>query len=464
MTSRLRLLFALVPALALVPACENGPPPDPGSIRGRPDPSHGPITDGDIDGDGVANDADNCPSLANADQRDVCEYPFPPPEPTGDPTVDGIARLNFWRDILGLDPVENDEALTAGCQAHIDYMQAVAMEMGQPFVILDEEDPGHPSYTAEGAEAAGSALLGFGYPNAQSGINGWLDLVFHRLPLIHPGLHHVGLAFEIAGSTGAGYLCVRVDAGTDGSRAAPHPILWPPGDSAFANPVFAGGELPCANVGTPTTVMECNPGALIPSLGLHGRTISDVTATMTRTDTGEAVEILQTFRDGGPGPVERGGLVEGSIVIAPPEGSEIAPTEYEVRVSATVDGAAQEYRWRFRAGPAIDQSLACDVFRRMNFSFDRAVDVTAATFRARVCDMPMFYRVRDAGSWRITLDYDPRYGDLELVAYDASRAEVGHVMENDGREQLEGVPGMGYVEVRGAGGAQGGYVLLVEPM
>ncbi|MDQ3037215.1 MAG: thrombospondin type 3 repeat-containing protein [Myxococcota bacterium] len=456
--SRLRLLFVALSLLTTSVACETASPPlDPVDAIGRPDPTHGAITDDDIDGDGIANDADNCPSLANADQRDVCAYEFPAPEPTGDATADGIARLNFWREILGLGTVDDDPALTAGCQAHIDYMQAVAAEMGEPFVILDEQDPAHASYTAEGAMAAESALLGYGYPDAASAVNGWLDLVFHRLPLIHPGLTRVGLAYD------ARYFCIRVDEGTDTSAVAPHPILWPPGDSAFASPVFRGGELPCANVGTPTTVMSCDPGALIPSLGLHGHTISGVSASMARTDTGEQVEILHALHAGGSTPVEMGGLVAGSIVIAPPAGSEIAPTEYEVRVAATVDGMPEEYRWRFRAGPAISQELPCDVFGRTNFSFERAVDVTAATFRAQLCEQPMFYRVREAGSWRITLDYDPRYGDLELIAYDASRAEIGHVAENDGREQLDGVPGMGFVEVRGAGGATGGYVLLVEP-
>lgn len=456
---RLHLRFAsVVLIVSAAAACESAPPPDPGAILGRPDPTHGAITDDDIDGDGVPNAADNCPSLANADQRDVCAYVFPAPEPTGDATVDGIARLNFWREALGLGTVEDDAALTAGCQAHIDYMQALAMEVGEPFVIVDEEDPSKSYYSEEGAAAAETALLGYGYPDAASAVNGWLDLVFHRLPLVHPGLTRVGLAYE------ARYFCIRVVEGTDAAAVAPHPILWPPGDSAFANPVFAGGELPCANVGSPTTAMSCDPGALIPSIGLHGRTIADVTASMARTDTGEEVEILHALHAGGSTPVETGGLVAGSIVIAPPAGSEIAPTEYEVRVAATIDGMPEEHRWRFRAGPAISQDLRCDVFGRMNFSFDRAVAVTAATFRAQLCDQPMFYRIQNAGSWRITLDYDPRYGDLELVAYDASQVEIAHVMENDGREQLEDVPGMGFVEVRGAAGATGGYVLLVEEM
>ena len=60
-------------------------------------------------------------------------------------------------------------------------------------------------------------------------------------------------------------------------------------------------------------------------------------------------------------------------------------------------------RWRFRAGPGIDQDVACDVFSRMNYSFDAAVEVTPSGFAARICDMPMFYRLRGTG-WRINAD------------------------------------------------------------
>src|SRR5687767_6741309 len=73
-------------------------------ITGIPDDDHAAPSDGDIDGDGVANDADNCPSIANADQRAACTY-TPMPEASGDVVEDAVARLNHYRAMVGLPPV-----------------------------------------------------------------------------------------------------------------------------------------------------------------------------------------------------------------------------------------------------------------------------------------------------------------------------------------------------------------------
>lgn len=440
-------------ALALS-ACEPAAPPGPPRI-GVPDAEHGAITDGDIDGDGIANDADNCPSIANADQREVCDYLATPPAPTGDDNVDGLDRLNYWRNIVGLDPVESDPMLTAGCVAHVAYMDLASTAAGE-IVLPDTEEEGAPGYSAEGAAAAAAGLLGYAPPNGAAAVNIWLDLVLHRLPLLHPGLRRIGFGYQ------NGFMCVRVDQVDASVRS--HPVLWPPGDSAYANAEFPGGEMPCLNWADPTMGTECMPSAVMPSVGLYGSVISDVTGSMTRVDTAEEVMLQALYFDGGPSDIERGGLVDGSIVLATPEGSMIAPTEYEVRVDATVDGAPETYRWRFRAGPAVDQDVACDVFRLMNYTFERAVDVTAATFHARLCEDAMFYRLRDAGTYRVSLDYDPRFGDLELHVYDGSRIEISTLDENDGHEVFDMAPGPGYIEIRGREGGVGGYVLLIEAL
>src|SRR5688572_4076734 len=93
----------IFPCLLVILGCGGGPPPQ--GPLGIPDAMHGPSTDGDIDGDGVPNASDNCPSLANTDQRMACNYPFPAPAPEGELVPDALARLNFYRSLVGLSPV-----------------------------------------------------------------------------------------------------------------------------------------------------------------------------------------------------------------------------------------------------------------------------------------------------------------------------------------------------------------------
>src|SRR5690349_3259265 len=91
------LLLGLV--LAAIGGC-GGRETDDGGGRAAPpaipDPTHGPSTAGDIDGDGVANDADNCPSVANADQRLACTYPERPGA-EGSIGDQAVARINWTR-------------------------------------------------------------------------------------------------------------------------------------------------------------------------------------------------------------------------------------------------------------------------------------------------------------------------------------------------------------------------------
>lgn len=451
-----RSLFASVVLSIAAAGCEPAPPPGPARL-GVPDPTHGAITDDDLDGDGIPNGADNCPTLANADQRAACDYEFPPPEPSGtDPIGDVLARINFWRDVLGLEPVADDEDASAGCEAHARYLAELAIASGE-VQLVREEDETNPHYSAEGAAAGAVALLSYTrFP--VNDITRFLDLVLHRLPLLHPGLRRIGIAYDRS------FLCVRADM-PDAVPEGAHPVLWPPPDSAYASATFPGNEYPCLGWDDPTMGAQCLPAALMPSIVLPGHEIGPVSGTITRVDTGEEVPLLRAYRGGGPTDLEQSNLLEGAIVLATPEGSVMQPTEHEVRVEAEIDGEPQTFRWRFRAGPAIDQEIACNVFMTSNFSFETAVGVTTASgFGARICDMPMFYELRGTGTFRITVDYDPRVGDLELHAYDASRAELAAPEENDGHEVVEGIPAGGYFEVRGRAGATGAYVVLVEAM
>jgi hypothetical protein len=452
-TRALALRSSLAFALVALGGCQGAAVLPVGTL-GVPDPTSGPSTDDDIDGDGVANERDNCPSLANADQREVCAYEYPP-ETTGDPVEDGLARLNFWRAQLGLNTVTEDEALSAGCAAHLRYLQRLSAELGSP-QLAHFEDLARPYATLEGQRAGLNSVLSLGMPSMGGAVDGWLATLYHRLPLIHPGLQRVGIAYAADGR----YACLEYRTGTDASARAPHPILWPAPDIQIAELQFPGAESPCPTVSDPLGPEPCPASATIPTLGIHRwGSLSGVSGTFTRLDTMEVLPLLAIYYDRGPSAHEQMGYLEGTVALVPAPGTELTRAPYEVRVDAQLDGRPTTWRWRFHTRGNYNPDLPCELWDQGNF--DDAIDVTAASVEGRVCAQPDFFRIRNAGSWRVSLEYDPR-SPLDLVVYDATRAETQRASEGGNTLVLEDVPGMSFVEVRSRSGRMGPYVIRFE--
>lgn len=444
---------------SLVGACGGGgggddPPPPSGSILGIPDRDHGPSTPGDIDGDGIADDDDNCPSIANADQRDACGYRRPA-EPSGGLIPEGLGRINYHRRNLGLNEVVEDPDQSEGCRLHVAYLIELSNEVGSP-QLQHGEDPSKPYYTEQGAQAGGDSVLSLGTPDIAAAVDQWINSLYHRLPLIHPGLEEVGIYHD------GSYGCVQYRSGTRG-RAAPHPIPFPAADIQFADRQFFGAESPCPTVEDPLGGGACPPSATIATLGLHGHgVLTDVSGSISRIDTGEAVPLFKTYWDGGPTPHEQMGYLEGSIALIPEPSTALVRAPYQVEVNATVDGEPRTYRWRFHIQGGIPEDTECDFFGSQG-TFEDAVPVTIADINGRICDEPDFFRIRDAGTYKVTLNFDPSYGWLQLHVYDAGQSLLESATERESTLSLDNVPGMGFIEIRGATAEDiGPYVLLIE--
>src|SRR5688572_8518880 len=250
-----------------------------------PDATHGPSTDGDIDGDGVPNADDNCPSVANADQRQACTY-GPAPAATGDVIADGVARINWTRRNVGLGSVVNDPDLTRGCELHVAYLVQWAAEHGGP-MLSHTEDLSLPYASEEGNQAGIDSVLSYGQPNIASAVDGWINTLYHRLPIIHPGLERVGVAYDES------FACVQYRRGTNNEVRAPHPIYWPPPDIEGTDRTFGGNESPCPTVADPLGGGPCPGSAAIPTVGIHRwGSIANVTGTYRNLDTGEDTFLL----------------------------------------------------------------------------------------------------------------------------------------------------------------------------
>ncbi len=417
-----------------------------------PDLEHGPSTPGDIDGDGVPNDEDNCPSVANADQRDACDYPSRPPD-TGEVVADGLARLSWNRALVGLGPVVEDPELSRTCRLHLDYLYMLSEELGSP-VLSHTEDLSKPYASEEGNQAGIDSVLSLGQADIGAAIDGWMNTLYHRLPLIHPGLERVGIAYRDA------FACVRYRPGTNGSVAAPYPILWPPPDIVGTDRTFGGNESPCPTVADPLAGGPCPGSAAIATIGLHGMGgLADVTATFVNLDTGAEVPLFATYWDQGASPHEQMGYVEGTVAVVPEPGSSLERALYEVTVNATVGGSAQTYRWRFRTARELPD-VGCDDLGEHR-TLEDAYPIETGTVEGRICDYPDMYVLTGSGRRTVRLLLDHDEGDLDLVALDPAGAAIDR-SEGSGDEEHLTVDAGVYIQVYGYADGMGPYVLIVE--
>lgn len=433
-------------------------PPGPLAPPAIPDPMHGPITDADIDGDGIANDVDICPSVANADQRRACEYPSPPAA-TGDVAADGIAHLNWVRHIVGLPPVTEDATASHGCQVHLTYLEMLSAEVGSP-QLAHEEDLSKPYASREGNSAGINSVLSLGQSNINEAIDGWINTLYHRLPLLHPGLQTVGLAYQNR------YACILYRDGTNGRVAAPHPIFWPPPDIVGTDRQFGGAESPCPTVENPLGGGSCPPSAAIPTVGLNGLgSLSAVTATYERYDAAGPVPLFHLYYDGGPTPHEQAGYLEGTVAYVPMPMTSLANGGYEVTVNAQVGAAPQTYRWRFRTGrdlPSPDSVGCNDHGMQSTFATAFALDTTELT--GKICPPEKdYFVVGGSGMRHVQLDYDYSAGDIDVKAYAPGMmtTPIGTSESTGNREELD-VPAGSIIEVYGYGGAGGVYVIVAR--
>ena len=105
-----------------------------------------------------------------------------------------------------------------------------------------------------------------------------------------------------------------------------------------------------------------------------------------------------------------------------------------------------------------------------NNTVQDATALVAGVFKGGVCDIePDFYRFDIEGSWALTLEFDVRQGDLDLILWDhqSNTAAVdgnGRVIGSFTAGNIETLAGEGpaYVQVRGYGGASAPYALTLE--
>jgi uncharacterized protein YkwD len=179
--------------------------------------------------------AEVCGAWATANQRRASGDGFSVSASTCDPGSvsrdaldDGLARLNFFRWLVGLAPATDS---------------ATDNEVAQKCALVSAWNPAGPAahfppatatcYTPEGALGAGSSNIAWGAASAANAIDLWMidfgnEATFgHRRWLLNPPLSPVGLGYYRGGNNFGSASCLRVF-GSSGTGPAPNWLAFPP--------------------------------------------------------------------------------------------------------------------------------------------------------------------------------------------------------------------------------------------
>jgi uncharacterized protein YkwD len=111
---------------------------------------------------------------------------------------DWLARVNYYRAMAKLPPVNEDRALSAGDWSHARYLVEnyanIIRNGGQLGARMHSEEQTNSWYSREGIAAARNSDVyeGCGRSTPVSQVDGWMTGPFHRLSILNPNLGAVG--------------------------------------------------------------------------------------------------------------------------------------------------------------------------------------------------------------------------------------------------------------------------------
>jgi uncharacterized protein YkwD len=104
-----------------------------------------------------------------------------------------LADLNAVRKAAGLGEVELDEERSRRCRLHARYLEKNIDHPKSQGLGIHDEDPSLPGYTREGQMAAKGSVIAV-LPGPEDAVRMWVATLYHRIPLLRPGLKKVGFA------------------------------------------------------------------------------------------------------------------------------------------------------------------------------------------------------------------------------------------------------------------------------
>lgn len=250
-----------------------------------------------------------------------------------DDADDALDLINDARHEAGLDPVRLDPALTTACEKHANYL---LLNYGKPAIqglLAHREQPGLPGYSDEGARAGKASDIHW-VPLTRA-VPGWLDSLYHRNPIMNPGLKTVGMG-AMRDARGH-YVSLLLFGQADYNDTSSYPVRYPPDRATNAPFNFRGGEVPdpvpggATKAGPPIT-LHFHPWA----------TVSGVSASL-EDDRGNDVPFYLSSPERPATSFPQGG----AVCLIPKRPLKVA-SRYWVKVTAAVNGdRPQTWNWSF---------------------------------------------------------------------------------------------------------------------
>lgn len=245
------------------------------------------------------------------------------------PTDDNpLNLLNYYRLVSGFFPVTESAELTDGCQKHVNYME-VNNE------LTHVEDENKSGYTEEGALAGMSSVLSHGRENIAAAIQGWMDTLYHRLPLLNSDFTEVGYYYD-ANST---FACLQ---GWEifSAREYTAPLPMPTPQMTDVPTSFYGNETPDPLLDQGGTY----PSGTVITLSFSDTdTVTDMQVTLIDQNNQNIAGYLRLPND----PADPNQAYQYNTVSFIPKNPLNAQTKYTVTMTGTVNAVAFSKIWSF---------------------------------------------------------------------------------------------------------------------
>lgn len=150
-----------------------------------------------------------------------------------------VERVNSFRKIASLDPVTADPVLSKGCKAHAAYLVKNESAPSVQGLGAHDEDSKLPGYSDDGAKAAGASDIA--YVNPVEAVDGWMATLFHRIPVLTPGLKKIGIGYAKGGKWG--WVSVMDVVSGQANKGKDTTVIYPVDKQADV-PFEFGGEEP----------------------------------------------------------------------------------------------------------------------------------------------------------------------------------------------------------------------------
>jgi uncharacterized protein YkwD len=262
---------------------------------------------------------------------------------------------NTYRARAGLGPLDAKASLNSAAAAHASYVLHNADLYEKQGLSVHEEEPSRAGFTGvrfwermEFAAYDGAAFREVIAYQARpsAAVAHWMETVYHRLPLIHPGARHIGYAQVQNGANRINVL--DIGAGSAGPLTIPDGIAWPAAGTRNVPVSWDGLESP-----QPPAPAGGYPSGPVVSLNFATANVIEVTRhEIVDVDQGGAAlaHVLLTPNND---PHLKG---ESAVVLY--TNNPLAPGHtYQVSIDGEIDGRSFSRSWRFTTRADVGCSL-----------------------------------------------------------------------------------------------------------